>query len=100
MGTEMAPSGQAVPTPSAYDMTFAADDIAAIEVIDVGSDLDNLSNELMSNRHRHWNCLLCPIIPLIDVNVGAADAGVMHAHQHIVDADLALGDLFEPEARL
>jgi hypothetical protein len=34
------------------------------------------------------------------VDIGAADAGVAHADQNIVDAYLRLGYIFEPEAAL
>ena len=42
--------------------------------------------------------LLRPGVPLVDVEVGAADAGVEDADFDVVDADVGLGDVFEPEA--
>ena len=50
--------------------------------------------------HRHRDRLLRPGVPRVDVEVGAADAGLAHADQDVVDPDLRLGDVLEPEARL
>ena len=56
--------------------------------LDVGADLDDLADELMADDHRHGNGLLGPGVPVVDVHVGAADAGAQHVDQHVVDADL------------
>ena len=44
-------------------------------------------DELVADRHRHGDGLLRPLVPLVDVDVGAADAGAQHLDQHVVDAD-------------
>ncbi len=54
---------------------------------DVGADLDDLAHELVADHHRHGDGLLRPGVPVVDVQVGAADAGAVHADQHVVDAD-------------
>jgi hypothetical protein len=41
-----------------------------------------------------------PIVPLVDVHVGAANARAVHADQDVVDADAGLVDVFQPEAGL
>src|SRR6187402_12023 len=66
----------------------------------VGTDLHDLADEFMSHDHRHRDRLLRPGIPLIDVNVGAADAGAIHVDKHVVDAYFGPGNIFEPETRL
>jgi hypothetical protein len=81
-------------------MAFATHDIARIEVIDIRPDLDDLSDKLMSDRHGHGDCLLRPLVPVVDVNVCAADAGVAHTNQHVVDADHRLRYIFQPKAAL
>ena len=32
-----------------------------------------------------------PVVPAVDVQIGAADAGAQHPDQHVVDADIRLG---------
>ena len=39
-----------------------------------------------------------PGVPVVDVEVGAADAGVEDADLYVVDAHLGLGDVLKPEA--
>ena len=69
--------------------------------VDVGADgFDDLADELVADRHGHGNGLLRPVVPLVDVHVGAADAGAQHADQDVVDADFGDGDILEPQAGL
>src|SRR6201997_1823193 len=98
VGAEMAAAGEAVAAASANDMALAADDIARVEVVYVGTDLDDLADELMADGHGHGDGLLGPLVPLIDVNVGSADAGVPDADQDVVDADGRFCDVFKPQA--
>ena len=49
--------------------------------------------------HRHLDRALRPLVPVVDVHVGAADGGLLHADQHIVRADRGLGDVRHPDAR-
>ncbi len=97
---EMPPSGQAVAAAPADHMPLATDDIAGEKVVDIRPDCDDLAHKLMPHRHGHWNRLLRPLIPLVDVNIGAADPRFLHAHQYIVDAHLRLWNLFQPQAPL
>jgi hypothetical protein len=91
---------KAIAAASADHVSFAADDIARIKIADIRPDLDDLTNKFVADRHRDRNGFLRPLVPLVDVNVGAADAGIAHAYQHIVDADSRLGNIFEPQTRL
>ena len=54
----------------------------------------------MADDHRHGNGLLRPGVPLVDVQVGAADARSKHLDEHVVDADRWDGGLVQPEALL
>src|SRR5262249_55565419 len=97
---QMTPPREAIAAAPAHDVAFSADDIAREEVADVRTDLDDPADELMPDRHRHGNGLLRPIVPLVDVDVGAADAGLENANQNVVDADPGLLDIFQPESGL
>ena len=68
------------------------------EVVDVGADFDDLADELVADDHRHGDGLLRPGVPVVDVEVGAADAGAKDLDEHVVDADLRFRDVFQPKA--
>ncbi len=97
----MPPPGQAVAAPSTNDMAFAADDVAGKEVADIRSHRNNFADKFVPNRHRNRDRLLRPIVPLINMDVGSADAGVSHTDQDIIDtADFGFWYLFKPKSRL
>ena len=74
--------------------------LADLEAPDVGAELGDLARIFVADRHRRRDRLLRPFVPVEDVHVGAADAGLVDLHQHVVGADLGDRLLFEPEARL
>src|SRR5438477_2457998 len=96
----MAAPGEAVAAASADHVTFAADDIAGEEIGHVGACLHDLADELMPDGHGHRDGFPRPLVPLINVNVGAADAGLQHLDEHVVDADLRGRHVVEPQAGL
>ena len=85
----------------ADDVALAGDALADLEIAHVAADLDDLAGIFMADDHRHRNRLLRPGIPFVDVDIGAANAGLAHLDQHVVLADgrhgLALG---QPQAGL
>ena len=95
---EVPPAGHAVAAATAHEVALAADDVTGREVVDVRSDLDDLADELVADDHRHRDRALRPRVPGADVQVGAADAGALDADQHVVDADLRLRGIDEPDA--
>ena len=100
ISAQMPSSGKAVAAAAADHMPFAADDIAGEKVVDVRTDGNNLADKLMTDGHGHGDRLLRPLVPLVDMNIGAADSRLMHAHQHVVDADDGLRNIFEPQSPL
>ena len=72
---KMPASGQAIAAAAAHHMAFAADDVAGVKIAHVRADLDDLADEFMADHHRHRDGLLGPVVPVVDVQVGAADAG-------------------------
>ena len=96
---EMPPPGHAVAAAPAHDVPLAADEVADLEAADVRADLDDLADELVPDHHRHRDRPLRPRVPVVDVQVGAADPGLVHPDQDVVDPDLRRGDVLEPEAR-
>ncbi len=92
----MPPSGEAIPTMPAGDVTLADDEIAAGEPFYVIAHAIDNADKLMADDHRHRNRFLRPRVPVVDVHVRAADGCFQHADQHIVAADFWNGNFFEP----
>ena len=55
-------------------------------------------DKFMSNDHGHRNRGLGPRVPLIYMEIGAANSGEQHADFDVVDANFRLGYIFQPEA--
>src|SRR5688572_6982859 len=98
MGAEVASSRHAVAAESAHNMAFAGNDLAGLEVVDVGSHAHDLAHELMADDHRNRNGALRPLVPVIDVNVRSADARTGNANKNVVNADGGFGDVLQPQA--
>ena len=91
---------KAISASSADQMAFAAHDIARIEIAHIASNLDDFADKFVADRHRDRNGFLGPLITLINMNIGAADAGIAHADQHVVDAVLRFGNILQPQTAL
>ena len=96
-GAEMAAAGEAVATASADDVAFAGDEVAGFEVVDVGADLGDFADEFVADDEGDGDGFLRPGVPVVDVEVGAADAGLEDADFDVVDAGFGFGDVLEPE---
>jgi hypothetical protein len=94
----MSASREAVPASAADDVPFAGDDLADVEVVDVRAYFDDPANELVADDHRDGDGLLGPGVPVVDVDVGAADAGAEDFDHHVVNAGLGDGNFVEPKA--
>ena len=98
MGAQVAATGHAVTAAAADDVTLAAHEVADLEVADVRAEADDLADELVPDDHRHGNRLARPLVPVVDVEIGAADPRLPDADQDVVDPDVRLGNVLEPEA--
>ena len=94
----MPAAGEAIPAAAADNVPFAADDLARMKVGDVRADRRDLPDELVADDQRHGDGLLGPGVPLVDVQIGAANAGAANLDEHVVDADLRPRHVFEPQA--
>ena len=95
---QVTPPGQAIAAAPANHVPFPADEIAGVQVRDVRADFDDLSAEFVPDDERHVNRGARPIVPVVDVQVGAANARAQHANLDVVDAGFGLGNIFEPQA--
>jgi len=96
--TKMPPACHAIAAPAADDMAFAADDVPWVKIGDVAADFDNLADELMPYDESNGNLASGPGVPLIDVQVGSADSSGLNSNQDIVNTDLRLRNILDPQA--
>ena len=59
---------------------------------------DDLSHELVAGYHGGLDGALRPPVPLVDVEIGAADGGPLHFDQYVVDAQFRVRHFLQPEA--
>ena len=100
MRTQVPTPGEAVPAVPADDVSLAANDLAGEEVLDLRSDLDDLADELMPHDHRHRDRLLRPRVPIVDMDIGPADAGAVDLDQAIGRPHIGHRHVFEPQTDL
>jgi hypothetical protein len=81
-------------------MSFATYDLPREKIGDVGTNFDDFANELMANHHRDGNGLLRPIIPAVDMQIGAADGGAPDTYQDVIDPDRRNRDVLQPQSGL
>jgi len=67
-----APS-EAIATMATSDVPFTNNEIAARKSLHVIADKIDNPNKFMTDGHRHWNRFLRPRIPVVDVDISAAD---------------------------
>ena len=98
VAAQVGATGAAVAAVAAGDVAFAGDAIADGEAAHFLADGDHLSHILVTDHHGHGYGLLGPLIPVVDVHVGAADGGLADLDQQIVVAELGSRDVRHPDA--
>ncbi len=99
VAAQMPPARPAVAAMAADDVAFARDALADLVFRHRRAEIGHRSDEFMAGHHRHRNGLLRPLVPVVDMHVGAADRRLLDLDQHIVRADLRHRHLFHPDAR-
>ena len=72
-------AGAAEQASAVDDVAFGGHAIAFAHVGDEAADLHDFAGELVADDDRRFHAPLRPRVPIVDVNVGAADAGATHA---------------------
>jgi hypothetical protein len=96
----MAPPRHAVAAAAAHHMAFARDQLAGMKIDDVGAYRHDLADEFMADRHRDGDGLARPLIPIINMNIRAANSGAVDPNQNVVNAYRRLGDVLDPQSGL
>jgi len=93
---QVAAASQAIPAAAASYMPFPADQLSDSIIGNVRPDRNDFANEFVPDNKRHGYRFLCPIVPLIDMEIRATDPGEKHANLHIVDAEFRFRHVIEP----
>ena len=84
---QVAAPGHAIAAAAAHHVPFARDQLARVKIDDVGADFHDLADEFMADRHRDRDGLASPLVPIVDVNIRAANSGAVDPNQNVVNAD-------------
>src|SRR5690606_35405433 len=63
------------------------------------ADLRHRTDEFVAGHHRHGHGLLRPFVPIVDMDVGAADGRLPDLDEHVVGADFGDWHTLHPDAR-
>ena len=89
-----------IPAYATGDMPLGGHPVANIEAFHLNAALDDFAIELVADSQWHRNGFTCPVVPLIYMNVDAANRRAFDPDQNIVVSDRWLVDIFEPDAAL
>ena len=81
-------------------MTFGTHQFTFDEAGDIGADTSDVAGELVSHGHGNRDRRLCPLIPLVNVEICSTYASGMNLDQDLVGSRLGGRHLFEPKANL
>ena len=85
--------GHAVSASPTHNMALAGNQVADRQVRDVAAvRLDN-ADELVADGPGCADSLFRPVVPLVNMDVGTADRGLLDADQDVVDSDLRDQDI-------
>ena len=95
---KMASARQAIPAAAASHVPFAAHDVPGIKIRHVRAHLHNFAHKLVPDHHRNLDGFLRPIVPLINVQIRAANPRAVHANEHVIDPDFGRFHVLEPKS--
>ena len=78
---------------------FGGDEVAFLHAGDFVADGFDRAAELVAGNERRMNAALRPLVPLVNVQVGAADGGHLDLDQHVGRAKLRFGNFADFRAR-
>src|SRR5690606_95573 len=91
-------AGTAVAAVPADDVAFGRDPLADGIAAHAGADFHDPADELVADHQPGLDRALAPLVPQVDVQVGAADRGFLELDQDLVRARLRDRDFLHPDA--
>ena len=95
---QMPPAGHAVAAMPAHHVPLATDNFAHGKISHVTAHLDDFADKLMPHHQRHRHGFARPIVPFVDVQIGAADAGATHLDEDVIGRHPGLRNVLEPKS--
>ena len=87
VAAQMRAPGAAIAAEAAHDVPFARHPLADFQRVDVTPDRLDHPDIFMADDHRHGDRGLRPFVPIIDMQIRAADRRLPHFDQHVRRAD-------------
>src|SRR5690606_13364513 len=88
----------AVAAVAADDMALGGDALADAVAVHARADLGDAAHELVPDHQPGPDGALAPFVPQVDVQVGAADRGLLDLDQHLVGTGLGHRHVLHPDA--
>ena len=79
-------------------VAFPGDALADGKRVDAFADLGNIAGIFVADDHRHRDGVPGPRVPVVDMHVGAANAGLVDADKHVARSDCRNGHVAEPKS--
>ena len=98
LGVEVELARAALTRGFADQMPLAADPLAKVQVLHIAAEFDDLASEFMARHQRHRHGARRPFVPVPDMDIGAANAGLVDPDQHVILANLRHRDVIHPKA--
>ena len=89
--------GPALPRLLADQMPLAGTALSDGQPLDIAPDLHDLAGEFVARDKAQRNRPRRPVVPVPDMDVGAADAGLADADQHVIRPDLRHRAMVQPK---
>ena len=76
---EVPATSQAIAATATYNVPLAGNDFAGEEICYIRTYFDDLANEFVTNNHGNWNCFLSPSVPVVNMQIRAANSSFFNA---------------------
>src|SRR5690606_17947335 len=91
-------AGAAVAAVAADQVALGGNPLADLVARHARAERGDAADELMADHQAGLDRALAPLVPQVDVQVGAADRRLLHPDQRLVGAGRGDGDFFHPHA--
>ena len=84
---------------TAGNMTLSGNTVPDLVVLDAAAHLYNLTDILVTDGHRGLDCVLGPLIPVVNVEVSTANGYFPNLDKNVIYTDFRHRDIFHPDSR-
>ena len=91
-------TGAAVPAQSAVDVALGGHTFAWFEAVDTFTDGGDFADKFVPDDARYSDVAPSPVVPFVNVQVGATDPGLVDFYQDLVGSHAGHWRLLQPDA--